>query len=262
GGAAGANMSMDETIDGVTGIKNNFMTAFKDSWVLFPCYGQQAQDCIANAPGTACPPATGPWEEQGLVMDENFTVGGVPGKMYKVTIRVNGIVEAKYYTGGTRAAGNTDPANVNAVAGTDTFHTGGAPVQVENYNIYAIRTKNMAGTEIQHYYLNSYPQTNTAYENHQTFPIAFTHDITVMGGGTIQIHVGDRNCHAIDNCGIGVKNASCAVADGRNIPNEPGVMIPTMHLGKTVASLNTRNGAAQPYHAQAIHIVVTAVAPM
>ncbi len=231
-----------------------------DSWILFPCTSQLAQDCIAIA--GACPPQTGPWEEQGYIQDQPFKVGGVPGKMYNITIKVNGISEAKYYSGGTRAAGNTDPANANATNGTDTFHTDGAPVQVENYNIYSIRSKKMDGTEIHHYYLNSYPQTNTPYENHQTFPIAFTHDIQAMGGGTLTLHVGDRNCHAIDNCGIGVKTAPCPLTDGRLLPNEPTATIPTMYMGKPVSGFNLRNGAAQPFHAQAIHITATAVAPM
>ena len=35
-----------------------------------------------------------------------------------------------------------------------------------------------------------------------------------------------------------------------------------MWQGKQVSSLNIRNGAAQPFHAQVIHITVTNVAAM
>ena len=81
-----------------------------------------------------------------------------------------------------------------------------------------------------------------------------------MGGGTILYHQADRNCHAIDNCGIGSRSATCAVTAGRNIPNEPNVVIPSTYLGTPMENFNTRNGAAQPYHAQGMHLTVTAVA--
>ena len=63
------------------------------------------------------------------------------------------------------------------------------------------------------------------FEAHDTFPEGYAAVIPVMGGGTIQYHQADRNCHAIDNCGIGSRSATCAVTAGRNIPNEPNVVI-------------------------------------
>ena len=51
---------------------------------------------------------------------------------YKVTIKVAGLAEAKYYEKGTRAAGNADPPNVQGDMGTDTFYTGGNPVDQED----------------------------------------------------------------------------------------------------------------------------------
>jgi hypothetical protein len=241
------------------------------------CYSQEAQDCITNAPGTSCPnqDTTLPFEQQGLTTHEYFTVGGTPGAMYNVTLQVDGISEAKYYEKGTRAAGTMDPTNAQGADGTDTFYTGGDAVNVENYNIYKITVfyppdggANLpdgganTGTELQHYYLNSFPQTNTPYEDHQTFPISYSHVIPVVGGGTIEYSTADRNCHAVDNCGPGVGNSPCAISAGRNVPNEPNLVVPTMYMGQPVSGLNTRNGAAQPFHAQIIHVTVTAVAPM
>jgi hypothetical protein len=262
GSAGGGGMPMD-TVDSVAGKPNSFGDSLKDTFVLLGCYAQAGQDCITVPSGTQCPNQNGalPFEEQGIITREDFTIGGTPGKSYALTITVNGIAEAKYYQDGMRAAGNGDPTDPDVVTGTDTFYTGGTPVKFEFYNVYKIITKDAAGKELQHYYLNSFPKTNTPYENHQTFPIAFTHDIIVAGGGSVQIFTSDANCHAIDNCGPGYRTTSCPVAAGRNVPNEPNLMVPNMYLGKPVSAMNLRNGAAQPFHSQIFHIRVDKVTP-
>ena len=136
----------------------------------------------------------------------------------------------------------------------------------ENYNVYKFIVKNAAGTELAHYYINSFPSmaegAAVPYENHQTFPIAFTHTIPVVGRGTFTFYTADRNYRAIDNCGIGFRTLACAISDGRPVPNEPNLVVPPMYMGKSVAAMNSRNGAAQPFHSQIFHIVVTAVAAM
>ena len=38
--------------------------------------------------------------------------------------------------------------------------------------------------------------------------------------------------------------------------------IPATYMGQPVTGLNTRNGSGQPFHAQILHITVTAVAAM
>ena len=261
-GAAGTS-TVDESVMGIFGIKNQYMDDVADSFILFPCYSNSAQDCITNAPGTQCPSTAGKtFEEAGLVIDQDFKLGGVPGKMYTATIQVNGISEGKYYENGTRAAGLLDPPNANSDTGTDTWYTGGDPVPLENYNVYGIRSKDMTGNILFHYYLNSFPKTNTAYETHTTFAISYTHDITVMGGGTITYHSSDFNCHAIDNCGSGYRTVDCDVNAGRKVPNEPNLVVPTTYLGMPVSAFNARNGANQPYHSHIIHITVLSVKPM
>jgi hypothetical protein len=80
-----------------------------------------------------------------------------------------------------------------------------------------------------------------------------------MGGGTVVYHQADRNCHAIDNCGIGTRSSTCAIEAGRNIPNEPDVVIPDTFLGTPMTDFNKRNANAQPFHAQIMHLTVTAV---
>jgi hypothetical protein len=259
-GAAGATGAAGDTITSVLGIKNANQNFVADSFILFPCYMNSGQDCITNKPGTQCPSNTQPgkpFEEQGLVIDQDFTIGGTKDKLYTATIQVNGVSEGKYYMGGTRAAGELDPPNANSDMGTDTFYTGGQPVAQENYNVYSIRVKDSTGAIKYHYYLNSFPKTNTAYETHTTFAISYKHDITVVGGGTITYHSADFNCHAIDNCGSGYRTVTCAVGDGRKVPNEPNLVVPTTYLGEPVSAFNPRNGAAQPFHSHIIHITVT-----
>ncbi len=112
-----------------------------------------------------------------------------------------------------------------------------------------------AGTEVQHYYLNSFPQTNTPYETHSTYFINYTHKIVVPGGGVIQYHMGDTNCHAIDNCGSGVFTVTCAANAGRSIPN---LTIPATSLGRQTSVINPRTGTAQPFHSHVLHVTVTA----
>ena len=260
-GGGGANC---ETLACVAGVKNTYMDALTSAFLMFGCYNKQAQDCITIPSGMQCPNQNGalPFEQQGISIKQSFTVGGVAGKKYLLTIIVNGISEVKYYENGTRAAGNTDPANPDALNGTDTFYTGGDPVNFENYNVYKITTFDGAKKEIQHYYLNSFPKTATEYEHHQTFPLAFTHDISVEGGATVELLQADRNCHAIDNCGAGFRTAECGDAEGRKVPNEPNLVLPTSYVGTPLATMNPHGGTNQPFHSQIIHIVANAVKPM
>jgi len=273
-GTSGAADAGGATVDTIFGNKNTYGESVKNSFILFPCYSQNLQDCITYQ--AACPnqDTTLPMEQQGFTTHEYFTLGGTPGNMYSATFTVHGVSEAKYYMDGTRFAGNGDPPNPYAPAGIDTFYTGGTPVNVENYNIYKITVWNAAapgadagpggtGTEVQHYYLNSFPQTATPYEYHETFPISWTHQIAVPGGGIIEYSTADRNCRAVDNCGPGFRTTPCTGAGTSiNIPSDPSVVIPMTYMGQQVSSLNLITGATQPYHSQTFHITVTAVAPM
>jgi hypothetical protein len=263
GGAAGGGTggSTAITVDQITGTPNAMGDKLSNSWMMFPCYAQQGQDCITIASG-ACPNqnAALPFEQQGLVFDQSFDIGGTPGTIYNMTIQVNGITEGKYYQGGVRHGGDAAPANPDLETGIDTFYTGGSPVNVENYNVYKLTTLDNAGQELQHYYLNSMPSgTGPNFENHDTFPEGYTAVIPVTGGGKVSYHEADRNCHAVDNCGIGSRSVSCVPEAGRNIPNEPSVVIPASFLGMPMGGFNLRNGASQPFHAQIMHITVTAV---
>jgi hypothetical protein len=280
GGAGAPGLSVTD----VFGIKNSYGDALADSFILFPCYSKAGQDCITIPSGAACPNQDNtalPYEQRGVQFHEDFHIGGTPGAMYIATIHVDGITEAKYYEKGTRAAGLTDPpaATTNTFVSctapdpahcTDAFYTGGDPVDAEHYNVYKLTvygTPDAAdggpGTELQHYYLNSFPaNTGTAYEQHSTYYVSYSHDIPVVGGGVIEYKMGDQNCHAIDNCGPGYFTTDCTATDknaGRKLPN---ITIPSTYLGKQVSVINAVNGANQPYHSHVLHITVTAVRPM
>lgn len=260
GGMAGVGGAMS-AIDRVTGTPNDNGDSLKNSWMMFPCYKQNAQDC-ETVTGIACPNQnqTLPFEQQGLQIDQSFTVGGDPGVMYNVTFQMNGITEGKYYENGVRADGDLAPPNTDPdVGGINTFYTGGDPVNVENYNVYKLTVLDTDQNEIQHYYLNSMPKVATPFENHDSFPLGYTAVIPVMGGGTIQYHQADRNCRAIDNCGPGFHGASCGITAGRNIPNEPDVVIPSSFLGTPIENFNMLTQGTQPFHAQILHLTVTAV---
>lgn len=266
-GRAGANMGgaaggTTVTLAAIAGLKNQYQESMLDSFIMMPCYMASAFDCLTT-PGGICPnqnPAL-PMEQQGRVAQESFTMGGQAGKSYKLTLHVTGIADGKYYSGGARAA--SDPMDADDPNGIDTFYTGGAPVNFENYAIYKLTVRDPAGAELQHYYLNSMPQVAASpYEVHRTYPINFTHDIVVPGAGFVEYLTADRNCRVVDNCGSGPHDVSCVVTAGRNLPSDPTVQIPTTYMGTLVSSLNVRNGAVQPFHSQIFHIAVTAVTEM
>lgn len=252
GGAGGGGAG--DLIESVTGTKNRYGFALRDSFYLVPCFAVDGHDC-ATAMG-ACPNTSAAhFEERGAVFTEDFSIGGELGKTYRVTIAVNGITEGKYYTGGTRRAG-TDYSMANAAAGADGWHVGGMAVE-SNYNVYKLTVLEPGGTdEVQHYYLNSFPSAS-GFESHQTVLLGYEATIQVPGGGVVRFTRVDSNCKAINNCGPGDNGNACPAP--RRLPNEPNLQLPTMYGGVSVSSMNVVNGAMQPYHSQLIHVVAKKV---
>jgi hypothetical protein len=262
GGAAGtaAQGGSGNLTMAVTGVPNSFGEALMSSFILLPCYKQDAQDCWTTPGASACPNQSGPFEQQGFTQTEAFKLGGTAGAMYAMTFNLNGISEGKYYQGGTRDAGDAAVVNADSDAGTDTFYRGGAPIAFEHYNVYKMTVKMPDGSELAHYYLNSFPPNVGRYENHNTFALHYTKTIPIPGGGSVELFIGDSNCHAMDNCGPGEYAGICTKS--RNIPSEPTLVVPTTYMGTNVADINLVTGAQQPYHAQLIHITVTSVTAM
>jgi len=260
GGAGAGGMPNADIFSG----KSTFGFSFKSSWMITGCQQKAQHDCITIP---ACPGGTLPdFENRGAVITETFPVGGDAGKTYAVTFTFNSIAEGKYYSAGTRDAGNNVPANINTAV-LDTFHRGGSAVP-GSYNVMRIRVLDAAKMEVGKYYMNSFPQASGA-ESHKTFKIGYTKTIDVIGGGSIEYQVADSNCHAIDNCNDGdVVGDTCNAA--RNMPNEDAnAMLPPMYpspkqfamplANVAIETMNSRTGNKQPWHSQVGHLTVTNV---
>ena len=232
---------------------NGYGFSMRDAFMLMPCVDVSQHDCLTfqgQCPGSQA----AAFEDQGLVQQETFKVGGEVGRTYTARIRVSGIVSGKYYTGGMRDRGQ-DFSDADAPNGTDTFYRGGAPVP-SSYDVYKITVRNPDASELQHYYLNSFPKAS-GYEVHRTFPIYYEKDIDLPGGGSVEYRTQDSNCRAINNCGPGDNGPNCPAA--RLLPNEPGVAVPASWQGQPVASLNVVNGANQPFHAAIVHLSLVSI---
>lgn len=268
GGAAGGmggSGGEAPTLDGILGGMSDFGNpGWKDSWWVTGCLVKQGHDCITNT--TTCNSMDGATpESKGARTTEKFPVGGTPGQHYKVTFKFNAVTEAKVYQGGKRD--QADVAGDVETGISDTFYRDGTSPE-SNYNVIKLVIFDDKGMEARHYYMNSFPRTE--FESHRTFLAAYTKSIVIVGGGHIEHFVQDKNCHAIDNCGSGT------VGDGpndcnaaRNIPNEPAtVMLPAKYMdpldGKIKPTPQVAAGypgatLAQPWHAQAAHLTVTAI---
>src|SRR5258708_23712240 len=128
-----------------------------------------------------------------------------------------------------------------------------------------MRVLDPARKELARYYMNAYASDSYA-ESHRTFLVSYSHTIDVPGGGFIELHSDDADCHTVDNCGAG----SFEDCYGRMIPNEPNVQLPALYNDAAwptqphvvpLAQLNSVNGAMQPWHAQISHLVVRNVVP-
>jgi hypothetical protein len=300
GGAAMGNCTTANTagcIDEIAGkMKSNIGFFLKDSWFMSGCDQKAGHDCITTP---NCPnPANAPFEDKGAVTNEKFPIGGEAGKTYAMTFKFNGVSEGKFYnfvangavpmgTNGVWADPASDPAVgksgfqpavQEAAVANDTFFIGGSAVQ-SNYNVMRVRVLDSAGMEKGRYYMNGYPQSSGA-ESHRTFLLSYSHTIDVIGGGSVEFHIEDSNCHAIDNCGVG--NVSDTVCDAaRYIPNEMNATLPaqyddvSLHNGNASAAenaappvklsplskINPVTTGKQPWHSQISHFTVTKVVP-
>lgn len=252
-GAGGSFVDAPDIFPTVVGVKNVYGFAFKDSYYLAPCTEVQSYACLLLQ--GACPNQDAAvFEQKGYISEEEFKLGGELGKFYDVTIRVNGIVEGKYYRNGKRRRGE-DFDNAHDPAGSDGFYIGGEPVP-SIYGVYKLTVLQPDGTtEVEHYYLNSFPP-QSGFESHQTFPLGYEAVIRVPGHGFIRRLYQDSDCRAQNNCG---PDDASMCPSPRNVPNEPGLEVPAMYGGVSTASLNVVNGATQPWHAQMVHITVTDV---
>jgi hypothetical protein len=130
-----------------------------------------------------------------------FAIKGEAGKVYQVTFRVKGIVEAKNYSGGRRRAMGLDPGN----AGGDQWYEGGEAPN-STYNTYELHvTPKVAGAP-NDYFLNA---RDGSGEDHSSWALNYMASIKVPGGGTLTFRSFDSNCRQIMNCGPGGGSNMC-----------------------------------------------------
>lgn len=103
------------------------------------------------------------------------TFGGEPGKRYKVTLRVRGVVEPMMYKDGQQVG--------------ERFYIGGVPNN-KTYNIYQLSVSSPA----QHFFFNRDDKVG-----HRIFTIDYTTTIEIDGGATLTLHGDGQNGHMITN---------------------------------------------------------------
>jgi hypothetical protein len=120
--------------------------------------------CLNDTAVDACDAELSPaWKE---------TVGGEPGQVFLVTLRVRGVVEQKTYNGGTRLG---------------LWQVGGIP-DTTGYNVYRLRVGS------QDYYVNA----GQSMIRH-CWPVDYTQTIPVHAGDEIVFEVGSSDIAIIKN---------------------------------------------------------------
>lgn len=264
GGAAGAAGSEAEpcpSCDAVGTEPSDFGMTWRDSWFLMGCKEKHPAYCETAQAASCTDDESVPFEDRGAITLETFPIGGTPGQNYKVTFQFNAIVSAKEYSGGTRDAGTTLPADPHR-GHWDAFHREGAPTPT-NYSSWKLSVLDETGVELRHYYMNSFPP-GLALEEHRTFLLSYRKSIVVVGGGKVTHRVQAPKCRAIDNClsygGVVCQEVSYLPNERRaTMPPavyqdpEDGVVKPSSEL--------TVFPQGQPWHTQLGHLTITGVEP-
>ncbi len=254
-------------IDEVANVNSDFGNpGWKSSWWVMGCGQKSAHDCISNGVSCNATDGAGP-EDQGARTTEKWLLGGEKGQHYKVTFTFNGVVGGKIYTGGMRDAGAL-PANPYTNTPLDLFYRDGSSL-VSNYDVWKLTVFDDAMQPVRHYYMNAGVEANPGtWENHVTFLASYTKSIVVIGQGKIEHLIQDRNCHAIDNCGPDAVVGDVCPAP-RKLPGaDANLLLPSKYKDPTdgivkstllLESAYPSATLAQPWHAQAAHLTITAI---
>ena len=157
--------------------------------------------------------------------DRTVTMPGLPGVFYDWTIRFQGLLDTKAYTGGVDQNGSD----------SDGFYSGGAPVS-DNGTIYLVRVTSPA----RDYFLNSLLQTGGMQT--QSFLVDYRAVIRAEGGTTVRLVSADGDCTILKNCGRNTNQNGCIAVTVANL--SPGI---------------ADDLVVQPFNGQFIGMVVEAV---
>jgi hypothetical protein len=196
GGAAGTGGTGGSGLNAVAAALNGQM------WIA-PCKADTQAAVCATITGS-CPTSTDPILKGVLMTDKTLTLGGTVGTPYTITLRVQGEVESKTYTGTTDQ--NTTALSPRA----DGFATGGTPTQADAYSVYLLRVTNPGAMTHTDYFLNSLNPPGVS--NHTTYGVDYVARISAQGGATIRLVVADANCSQIKNCGPTANDGSVCAA--------------------------------------------------
>jgi hypothetical protein len=154
----------------------------------------------------------------GGVNRNDFTMAaGTAGAPYCVTIRVQGVSEAKQYVNdtvtnrsgtpygvtGTISFGNTTEGSLTD--GNNGWAVGGMPTANGDYNTYGF----LVDSPRQIYYMNSINTNGTNRQIHSSFAYNYTASFTINGGSRVQFFAADFNRNAINDCADPIVESVC-----------------------------------------------------
>lgn len=139
----------------------------------FPCKDPMPENPKEGADGFSGLVTGDPAKTDQFTAEKKF--GGTPGKRYKVTLRVRGVVEPMMYKDGKMDG--------------DYFYIGGEPNN-GTYNIYKLTVSSPAS----HFYFNRQDKVG-----HRIFTIDYTKTIEIEGGATLTLHGNGQNGRLITN---------------------------------------------------------------
>ncbi|MDR3403914.1 MAG: hypothetical protein P4L99_15565 [Chthoniobacter sp.] len=139
----------------------------------FPCKDPMPENPKPGADGVSARATNDPATNDKFTDVRTF--GGEPGKRYKVTLRVRGVVEPMMYKDGQMEG--------------EYFYIGGAPNNA-TYNIYELTVSSPAA----HFFFNRQDKVG-----HRIFTIDYTATIEIEGGATLTLHGDGQNGRMITN---------------------------------------------------------------
>jgi len=139
----------------------------------FPCKDPMPENPKSGADGISGRATNDPATNDKFTDVKKF--GGEPGKRYKVTIRVRGVVEPMMYKDGQMDG--------------DYFYIGGEPNNA-TYNIYQLTVSAPAS----HFFFNRQDKVG-----HKIFTIDYTQTLEIEGGATLTFHGNGQNGRMITN---------------------------------------------------------------
>jgi hypothetical protein len=139
----------------------------------FPCKDPMPENPKPGADGISARMTDDPATNDKFTDVKKF--GGEPGKRYKVTLRVRGVVEPMMYKDGQQVG--------------ERFYIGGVPNN-KTYNIYKLTVSSPAS----HFFFNRDDKVG-----HRIFTIDYTATIEIEGGATLTFHGDGQNGHMITN---------------------------------------------------------------